>query len=573
MSNTAECEVCGAEEQSENIESTANYECVCEPCRSNMWECNDCNEEFTADNDKYDVPCGDVCHDCRHGGDYSDCDSCGDIIDMRNGDYYNDSEYSGEIVCHNCSDSTCASCRICGDDIHFHEIGSDHYHAEKCENCYYKNDTHISEFTRGATLNLENLQLKDSYRQMTTTEFRAVEAFYGSSMENYDYNPYLIKKDCLGPRIDSADDAKAWWNGQIKLSSPVYKRVAQMFYELMQLDTFLTEHKRYGIYHPLRHLFRKHIKYYNRKEGGTIKGDEISMQELGQNYWNYSLEFVNTDEITTMLRENNTDDNADLKRAINQIFSRAYKLKFPQYAEFKGGTWAEYFQQYQTNVINTMVNVQIGFDMPTLMENFKRGDQIRSCQTPTNKESYAFGAIDMAVNPHLLAILRDKDGLLIGRSVIRLFKEQWDDEHPMIIAPSRIYLAQHSNVKKEVYVGLFQALNTWAGESFAEGHQLIAYRHSRHDSSIISFIRDSNKLAMDVCNTRPSLNTLEWLPFWSSKPDQSDADFTYYKDEDQRCRLSNVNRGSEVTHIEYAAHEILNGDEYYYIEVKNNNEQ
>ena len=176
----------------------------------------------------------------------------------------------------------------------------------------------------------------------------------------------------------------------------------------------------------------------------------------------------------------------------------------------------------------------------------------------------------MAVNPHLLAILRDKDGLLIGRAVIRLFKEQWDDEHPMIIAPSRLYLSQHSNVKKEVYVGLFEALNTWAKESFAEGHQLIAYRHSRHDSSIISFIRDSNKLSIDLSVTRPAVNTLDWFPFWSSKPDQSDADFTYYKDEDQRCRLSNVNRGSEVTHIEYAAHELLNGDEYYNIEVKNN---
>jgi len=260
-----------------------------------------------------------------------------------------------------------------------------------------------------------------------------------------------------------------------------------------------------------------------------------------------------------------------LKRAINQVFSRAYKLKFPQYADFKGGTWSEYFQQYQTNVTNTMVNIQIGFDLETLWENYRQGDAIRSCQTSGNRESYGFGAIDMAVNPHLLAILRGPRGGFIGRAVIRLFKEQWDDEHPMLIAPSRLYLSKHSNVKKEVYVGLFEALGAWAQESFAEGYELIAYRNSRHDASIVSFIQDSDKLnIVREENTRPQLNTLAWIPFWHSKPEEGDADFTYYKDEDQRCRLSNVNRGSKPSGIEFAAQEIIDSSEYYIIEVKDN---
>jgi len=571
MCNTAECEICGAEENSDNIESTANYECVCTSCRNSLWECYDCSDEFTASDDKHPVPGGDVCHDCRHGGDYSDCDSCGEIIDMRNGDYYNDSEYSGEIVCHNCNDSTCCCCEQCGADIYFYEIGTDHYYELRCEDCYNRSGHLEIANEASRTISVSSMHLKDAYRRAGASEMSAIKEFYGYALDEYEYNPYLINKDCLGPQTAASDDGGAWWKGQITLSSPVYKRTAQMFYEMMQLDTFLQEHKAYGLYHPLRHLFRKHIKYYNRKEGGVVKGDEISMQELGQNYYNYSLEYVGVDGITSMLKENKTDDGADLKRAINQIFSRAYKVRFPQYADYKQSNWDTHFQQYQTNVVNTKVGVQIGFDLDTLMENYNNGEALRSCQTRGNNQAYAFGAFDMVVNPHLLTILRDDDGNMIGRAVVRLFKEQWDDEHPMFIAPSRIYLSQHTNAKKEVYVGLFQALNEWAKESFAEGYELIAYRNSRHDSSIYNFLRDSTKLQVKREGTRVNLETLTWSPFWESKPDSSEAEFTYYKDEDQRIRYSNIRRDVEASpNLRYAAQEFIGGTEYYTIEVNEN---
>ena len=541
MCNTAECEVCGAEENSENIESTANYECVCTSCRNDLWECYDCSDEQTADEDRHPVPGGDVCHDCRHGGDYSDCDSCMDIIDVRNGDYFSDSEYSGEMVCHNCGDSHMMDCEHCGCEIYYYEVGTDHYYEHKCEDCYNKRDTNIADFA-SRTIAVSSMHLKNAYRRANEADMSKISAFYGYAISEYDYNPYLINKDCLGPQMEPADDASAWWKGQITLSSPVYKRTAHMFYEMMQTDTFLQEHKSYGLYHPLRHIFRQHIKYYNRKDGGVVKGDEISMQELGQDYYNYSLEHVNIEQITAMLKDNKTADGADLKRAINQIFSRAYKLRFPQYAGYKSSGWLDYFQQYQTNVVNTKVNVQVGFDIDTLIENFDCGEAIRSCQTRGNNQAYAFGAVDMAVNPHLLAIFRNDDGNLIGRAVIRLFKEQWDDEHPMFIAPSRIYLSQHSNAKKEVYIGLYQALDKWAKDSFAEGYELIAYRNSRHDSSIVSFINHSTKLQVQMDRNRVNIKTLSWSPFWESKPDNSEAEFTYYKDEDQRCRLMSVRR-------------------------------
>ena len=571
MTNTAECEICGAAEQSENIESTANYECVCVTCRNNLWECCDCSDEQTADDDKHPVPGGSVCHDCRHGGDYADCDSCGDIIDVRNGDYHNDQEYSGMIVCHNCGDSCCVDCENCGADIYFYEIGSDHYHEQRCEDCWNQNGrVDICNETRN-TITVSSMQLKNAYRRAGASDMRKIEAFYGYTLNDYEHNPYLINKDCLGPQTAESDDVSAWWKGQITLSSPVYKRTAQMFYEMMQIDTFLQEHKSYGLYHPLRHIFRKQIKYYNRKEGGVVQGDEISMQELGQNYFNYSLEHVNIEQITAMLKDNKTDDGADLKRAINQVFSRAYRIRFPQYSEFKNSNWETHFQQYQTNVVNTKVNVQIGFDLDTLIENYDCGEALRSCQTIGNKQAYAFGAFDMAVNPHLLAIFRNDDGHLIGRAVIRLFKEQWDDEHPMFIAPSRIYLSQHSNAKKEVYVGLFQALNNWAKESFAEGYQLLAYKSSRHDASIVSFITDSNKLQVQRDSRRPSIETLSWSPFWETKPDSSEAEFTYYKDEDQRIRYSSIRRDAEASpNLRYAAQEYISSSEYYTIEVNEN---
>ena len=122
-----------------------------------------------------------------------------------------------------------------------------------------------------------------------------------------------------------------------------------------------------------------------------------------------------------------------------------------------------------------------------------------------------------------------------------------------------------------MYVGLFEALNEWASEAFTEGHKLIAYRQSRHDNSIFSFVRYSDKLTFDSTLGRPRIQTLDWVPFWVTKPDNSEATFIYYQDEDQRLKLSNVRRDGEAPpFIEYSAREYIRGEEYYIIEVKNN---
>ena len=569
---TAVCDVCLAEEQSTDIESTASYECVCSDCRSEMWTCNDCSDEFTASDEQYDTPNGTICEDCRHGSDYCNCDSCGDIIALQNGDYYNDQEFSGEIVCHNCSDSVCTDCVECGADIYFYEVGTDHYYDQRCEECYNRNDQSIGAATNSMSRSVTNILTANAYSPLSGHDYMLLSRYYNNALDDYEHNRYVINKNALGPRFNT-DEGDAWWNGQIKLTSPVYKRTAAMLSDMMKLDLFLDQHKKYGLYHPLRHIFRSCLKYYHRSNGEYVDGCEVSMETLGQHYFDYPLEQTNREKIIRMLKDNKTDDGADLKRALNQVFSRAYRLKFPQYTSRTNGRteWADYFQQYQTNVVSKLVDIQIGFDVSTLWENFQAGESLRSCQTPGNSTAYGFGAADMMTNPHLLAILRDEHGTLIGRSVIRLFKQQWDEEHLMMIAPSRIYLSQHSNVKNEVYVGLFQALNEWATETFTEGFRLIAYRHSRHDSSIFSFIRYSEKFSRDTTMTRPRLYTLDWVPFWETKPDNSEATFTYYQDEDQRLKLSSVRRDAEAPpFVQYSAREYISGEEYYIIEVENN---
>ena len=176
--------------------------------------------------------------------------------------------------------------------------------------------------------------------------------------------------------------------------------------------------------------------------------------------------------------------------------------------------------------------------------------------------------MDMAVNPHLLAIVRDEDGNMVGRSVIRLFKRDWSETtEPIVVAPSRLYLNKHTNAKNDVYAGLFIAVNKWAEESF-DNHVMVAYRMSRHDSSIRSILRQSNKFTITLPsgNEVNKIRTQFWLPWWRAKPDNGDADFTYYKDEDQRCYVKQV-KGSPNWITDYAVYEWLDINDYAIVEV------
>ena len=62
------------------------------------------------------------------------------------------------------------------------------------------------------------------------------------------------------------------------------------------------------------------------------------------------------------------------------------------------------------------------------------------------------------------------------------------------------------------------------------------------------------------------LKTHYWLPWWRSKPDESDADYTYYRDEEQRRYIKRV-VGATGAHESVAVYESVGHGEYRVVEV------
>ena len=568
-----ECELCSDEVEQENIQSTSTHEIVCSDCRDKMWDCADCDDACEEDANSIETRHGNICEDCYQSGDYSCCRDCERVIDLSRDSYYYDGNNSCEYACPNCaSDNEIFDCNSCGVTMYFDCCGTDYYEASECHDCFYRSDEDISSAmsSYGTGCKIDTLLLKNGYSAATAPTMELFRSFYGRMRDDYTYHTFELKKDALGPVYGSDDEleeANKWWTGEIKIKSEVYKQVAQVFYDMINNDIFLSEHKKYGLYHPLRHLFRKHLKYYDRDARVAVKGEDITMQKVGNDYFNYTIEYVNVEAIATMLEVNKTDDGADLKRAINQIMSRAYKNRFNQYAKRKASGWTETLEKWKTNASSTKVKIEIGFDPAILQETVDWNSGI-SCQESCNRTSYAFGFMDMEVNPHLLAIIRDNSGAIIGRSLIRLYKADWtNEEEPISIAPSRLYLTQYSNSKNDVYVGLFKAVKEWAETAF-DKHQLIAYRCSRHDTSIYSILGGSPlmKILNAPAEAVVDLKTHYWLPWWRSKPDEGDADYTYYRDEEQRRYIKRV-VGATGAHESVAVYESIGHGEYRVVEV------
>jgi hypothetical protein len=151
----------------------------------------------------------------------------------------------------------------------------------------------------------------------------------------------------------------------------------------------------------------------------------------------------------------------------------------------------------------------------------------------------------MLVNPNLLALLYEGDKI-IGRSVIRFFKHNWDDESEVVkIAPSRLYLSRSTNAKNDVYVAMFKEINRWAKTVYDDKYKLIAYADSRHDSSIYSYLRSAYSFEDKQTNGQQRLLTQVWNVFWHSKPQDDCADYTYYKDEMQRAYHFGLKDGND----------------------------
>ena len=577
------CDVCSSEVVAEDVESTDEYEAVCKPCMLTFYTCVDCHC-LTNDADYTTCTHGKVCSDCYSNGDYSECDCCGNIINLSNETSYCDSENTGNYACENCGDEELSSCD-CGSSILWNEVGSDGYYEGLCDNCHNRPEQSISRLTVGGNSILRaDIETLKSYKSMAAQTAEFADWFYRGEENNYEHINVEIAKGALGVYAGTnvePEETPNWWLGKLSIQSNVYKDTANIIYRLMTSNTFLTEHKKYGLYHPLRHMFSKHISYRRISDSSSenIQGVDVSLQEQGEDYFRFVVDFINKRGIGDQLASNKTNEGADLRRALNLIFNRAYKIRLPQWiAGLRDRAteehWRTTLQHYNTNATNVKLDVMIGYenniDFSKEVERFNH--KCNSCQVASNRESYGFGYMDMFVNPHLYAFIKNSDGVIIGRSIIRLFKrnnDSWDDaDSPVFVAPSRLYLTEHTNSKSDVYVALFEAVDKWAESTFVN-HKLIAYRGSRHDSSVRSIISNHpHKIGFDTDANQTNLVTQKWLPYWRTKPMSDECSYTYYRDEDQIPRHYEVSDSSSFE-TEYAVEELLYSDSYAIVEIKN----
>ena len=570
------CELCETEVDADNVESTNEHEAICSGCFDEMWQCADCDEHYGSTTDYKELRHGKVCIDCYNDGDYHDCESCEALISIGREEYFYD-DNNNCYACSDCADESMAECSRCEGEILYSECGSDNYQEGLCYDCHNKRDEHIRNYASSNRVDAAVMKTLECYKALSSDGHEFMNWFYRGNEHDYQKIDREICKGATGTFKHDTEDKPKWWKGKLAITSQVFHYASNIMYTMINSNTFLTEHKKYGLYHPIRDIFRQQISYRDT-DGEVIKGADVNRQDLGADYFNYRIEYVNKSAIAGQLEKNETEDGADLRRALNQVFSRAYKNRLPQFInarERSGRTspaenWNGIIEKYNTNASVDEIDIQIGFDSE--FEHFKDIDdfneRVGSCQARCNRDTYAFAYMDMFVNPHLFAFLRNKDGRICGRSVIRVFKEDWSDEEaPVYIAPSRLYLNEHTNSKTDVYVGLFKAIDEWASKTFAD-HKLVAYRSSRHDASIRSILSNaqSPKLSLDYDQSRRTLSTQKWLPFWHTKPDASDCDFTYYRDEEQRHRFQLVSGG---TNAEYAAYEQLHPDDYILVETKN----
>ena len=563
--SNCQCEVCSCElEEDAVIESTHQYEIVCSDCESSMVSCDGCNELFTNDDAPYSTCSGHpVCEPCSNSGNFQSCVACHELINTDHGDYYYDSNYDEYCCSDQAGDQELSwSCSRCDCTMYFTDAGTDYAESELCYDCYHNPESSLADDVYRF---IDHDAVSGNYQALSSSAKSQLNWFYSYNNDNYEHSNLQILKG--GLELNSFGYAES----SIKVASPVYKEFAYIIKEMIGSELFFTRHKKYGLYHPLRHLFHSCIKYYDRQNGDSYNyrgGTAIDFESVVTDLNRYSVEGSYGDKIAQMLRTNKTDDGGNLQRAVTNVFNRSLKERFDYFnlRRMDDQLAAKRYNQYLTNAVDVEYPLQIGFDPTDLKDVAEFNASVGSCQDQSNRGSYSFGFADLLVNPHLFALIRDDNNEIIGRSVIRFFKHNWDDDsEPVSVAPSRLYLKRNTQAKKEFYVQLFKQIDAWAYTAF-DSHQMIAYSSSRHDSSVYSYIRDS----FDFVNhsTNKSMQTQRWFAFWHTKPRDSSADYSYYQDEGQHTRVVGIRNGGLG---DYAMQETMSDYDYKIIGANNEN--
>ena len=559
------CELCECAVTGE-AHSTDDYSILCECCYGELWQCSKCgahkhdDEESGSESVSGDI----ICENCQDT--MGTCVNCELLINF-NSDAYIENPHEYQHCCDDCAgEATMYYCDECGNDVYYSEVNHDHAQdAQLCYDCYNRRACHISnDVTK--TIKLSDVLLSKHYGRASGSVMDFYRMFYGSYGDEFHQTETAIEKSGGG-----YGKGYGYYNSHIKVASLNITAMTDYIYKFIRTNALMCDHRKYGLYNPLIKHFATAIKFYDLQESVYIQGDELSMQDYGKDYTRYQMERVSKTQITQMLTEDLEKDKGQLRSSLIKSFNGSLGNRLALLYN-KKSAWYKDFADYKTNADAIKLRVKVGFDIEDMGDMLDFNDAVGSCQIGGNRESYAFGLMDMVANPHLVFLIYDGKRL-IGRSLVRLWKDPLDADSITFVAPSRLYLSKYTHVKGAIYNDMFSAVNDWAQMNFgADNYKMIAYTTTQHDNaSVRDYLAHSRWTTKD---SRPATLVTNWWHTWFlEKPDASDAMLTYYKDERMHDEYARVSDG-ELRHEDYAAREVVQSRYYTIVEEANNtNEQ
>tara|TARA_R110000824_G_scaffold148252_1_gene317919 strand:- start:575 stop:2116 length:1542 start_codon:yes stop_codon:yes gene_type:complete len=458
----------------------------------------------------------------------------------------------------------------------------------KVSSYYSSSPAHSAELTN--TQNEDNLHSR-MYHQVFNE--------YYEKYEHLDHNNLVLRKSAFGY------GRRGWYEDEIEVKTPLESKITRMLDYLIceSGKAFHRPHKKLGRVQPFQELFSSLCHFYIRnpyfqKDGRErpefrypleeineykqlwtdglreCENDEERMNKFqkmsdkyGAPYVDFYVDHLSRDKLRECVMTRKLPDGRPLIRAVNKIINTMEKqmknddsLTGPwQVLEsYKKSVWEEYC----TNGITIKLPVSIGFGANVHNKVQSFNEEVNSCQAHEYIEGLGFNHISMQCNPHLFLLIHSPTNPkeIIGRSVIRFWYERSSDANSseidevnydkLIVAPSRLYLSQYTNVKRDIYKSMFDVVRKWIdinGQYFKGGEnaEVVAYCRTKHDDySVASYLKNSIEAGANMSISRAremNLATEFYYPIWIDKPD-TDALWTYYNDEYQTSQLARVDK-------------------------------
>jgi hypothetical protein len=592
-SDRVRCRECGGYKTRAETEHLNSYD-YCTSCIEDADVCWECNEHcLTPYHAIYDnISENTFCSSCASESPAYECEQCDRNVCIQEVHDNYGADYIDERMCSDCYENKVDSVWIGS------FTGTKQIDMSPFDDAYLKASLRsVHSPTNSADLtdaqNEDNLHARMHHR---------VFADYYSRYESLDHNHMLLRKSAFGY------GQRGWYKTEVEVSTPVAVKISRMLDYLIceNTDSFYRPHKKLGRVQPFAELFSDLCHFYIRNKYFTndrrerveyrypveeiaeykqvwtdalrdCKTDDERMKlfndlsiKHGKPYVDMYVDHLNRDKLKECVKSRKLPDGRPLIQTVNKIINAMTKqaqndesLRAP--FDILDSYNKNYWNDYCTNGLTIKLPVSIGFGANAHNKVQSFNENVGSCQSHDYISGLGFNHISMQSNPHLFLLIHHPQNpeTIIGRCVIRFwykYKEPVDatstvreiDYSRLIVAPSRLYLTEYTNVKRDVYTQVFNAVHEWLdkhGSHFAGGSNasVVAYCRSKHDDySIANYLqegitRDSGLALSDSMELR--LATEFYYPVWLEKPD-TDSLWTYYNDEYQACELARVGKSN-----------------------------